>query len=59
MWCLAANAIGVTATIAVLIATNNGLSLSTLFWYSISSSLLAVVMYILGYMVFTANFIQF
>ena len=56
---IAANAIGVTATIAVLIATNNGLSLSTLFWYSISSSLLAVVMYMLGYMVFTANFIQF
>ena len=56
---IASTAIGVTAIIPVLIATDNGLSHSILFWYSISSSLLATIMYILGYMVFTANFIQF
>ena len=56
---IAATAIGVTAILPVFIAIYNGLSLSTLFWYSISSSLLAMVMYTLGYMAFTANFIQF
>ena len=56
---IVAAAMGVTAIIPVLIATDNGLSHSTLFWYYISSSLLAMVMYMLGYMAFTANFIQF
>ena len=59
LFIIAATAIGVAATIAVLIATNNGLSHSILLWYYISSSLLTVVMYILGYMAFTANIIQF
>ena len=56
---IAATAIGVTAIVPVFIATNNSLAHSTLLWYSTSSSLLAIVMYILGYMAFTANFIQF
>ena len=48
---IAATAVDVTANIPLLIAINNGLSHSILFWYLISLSLLAMVMYILGYMV--------